>query len=139
MKYEINKHEKEILEVLKKDLGCDVPKLSQDRFNNLVDYIVNNEKEYDELLWRLCGCYDESGLNFNKIVDIFIDSRNAYYLAELICFVSDSLDYQHIVDKMIEINDKEFYYCFTRNFWSMIHSYFDYYYEKQMEDFYNKE
>ena len=139
MEYEITIEEKEIIKYLKNNLDYELPTLTQDRFDNLVDYIIANEESNKELLWRLCGNYDESTLNFNKVIDYYIDLRDDGYLAELISYMGDSLDYQHLVNKMIEINDKEFYQIFVKNYWSMIYGIIDYYYEKQLEDFYNQE
>ena len=135
----ITNEEKNIIDTLKKQIECDAIKLSQERFDILVDYIYKNEDGYKELLWRLCGSYEDSKLNFNKVIDIYVDTKDADYLAELINYVPDSLDYQYLVDKLIGLNDKEFYYNFRENFWPMIHDCIDYYYEKQLESFYNKE
>lgn len=104
----ISNIEKDIIENLKIDIGYEGPKITQEQFDNMVDYIIEKEKSYNpkELIWRLCLCYE--GLNFNKVVDIFVDSRDSYYISELVSCVDGNLDQEYLVTKMIETNDYEF-------------------------------
>lgn len=100
--------EKDIIENLKKDIGYEGPKIDQQQFDNMVDYIIKEEKNFNikELIWRLCLCYE--GLNFNKVVDIFIDYRDSYYISELVSCVDGNLDQEYLVTKMIETDDLKF-------------------------------
>ena len=105
----ITEEEKEIIEVLKHTLGYDAPHITQEQFENIVDYIMKNETEGGnpkELVWRLCGCYE--GYNFNKVIDIFVDSRDAYYTSELVSYVKGNLDQGYLINKMIETKDLDF-------------------------------
>lgn len=105
----ITDKEKEIIETLKSVLGYDAPEITQEQFDNMVDYIMKNETQGGnpkELIWRLCGCYEY--LNLNKVVDIFIDSRDAYYISELVSYVDGNLDQEYLIKKMIETNDLKF-------------------------------
>lgn len=105
----LSKEEIEIIEKLKKCLVYDAPPLSQLRFDSIVDYIINNSAIYTnpkELIWRLCGCYE--GLNFNKVIDLFVDSKDSFYTSELVCFVNGNLDQKYLVKKMIETNDLKY-------------------------------
>ena len=78
------------------------PKLDQEEFDKLVKVgIENEEKEY---LWRLAFNYNNSELNFDKITNYYIDTKDAYYLCELISAVGNKLDIDNIIDL---INDKE--------------------------------
>jgi len=105
----ITENEKDIIEKLKTVLGYDAPEITQEQFNNMVDYIMENEIQgghTKELIWRLCGCYE--GLNFNNVIDIFVDSRDAYYISELVSYVDGNLDQEYLTKKMIKTNDLKF-------------------------------
>lgn len=105
----ISNLEKEIIEKLKTCLGYDAPKITQEQFDNMVDYIMKNETKGGnpkELVWRLCGCY--KGFNFNKVIDLFVDSKDAYYTSELVSYVDGNLDQDYLVKKMIKTNDLNF-------------------------------
>ena len=105
----ITEEEKEIIETLKHTLGYDAPHITQEQFDNIVDYMMKNETEGGnpkELVWRLCGCY--GGYNFNKVIDIFVDSRDAYYTSELVSYVKGNLDQGYLINKMIETKDLDF-------------------------------
>ena len=107
-KIEITNEEKQIIETLKKHLWYNAPYITQERFDNLVDYVMSYETGGNpkELIWRLCGCYD--GFNFNKVIDIFVDSKEYYYTSELVCFVRGNLDQEYLVNKLIDTNDLDF-------------------------------
>lgn len=99
----------DIIEKLRNDIGYEGPKISQKQFDDLVDYVMNiKDESYNkkEIIWRLCGCYE--GLNFNKVIDIFIDSRDSFYVSELVSYVDGNLDQDYLVDKMIKTNDLNF-------------------------------
>lgn len=96
----ISNIEKEIIEKLKKVLGYDAPKITQEQFDNIVDYIMKNETtggNPKELVWRLCGCYE--GFNFNKVIDIFVESKDSYYTSELVSYVDGNLDQEYLTKK----------------------------------------
>ena len=78
------------------------PKLTQEEFDKLVK--VGMEKDERELLWRLAFNYEGSKINFDDIVDYFIEKKDGYYLAELISAVGECLNIDRIIDK---IDDKE--------------------------------
>lgn len=93
----------ELLEFISQYLSAPYPpKLDQEEFDKLVKVgIENEEKEY---LWRLAFNYNNSELNFDKITNYYIDTKDAYYLCELISAVGNKLDIDNIIDL---INDKE--------------------------------
>ncbi len=98
-----------IIETLKHSLGFDAPEITQEQFDKIVSYIMENETEGGnpkELVWRLCGCY--IGKNFNKVIDIYIEKRDAYYLSELVSYVDGQLDQEYLTKKMIETKDLKF-------------------------------
>lgn len=136
----ISKIEKEIVERLKTVLGYDAPKIRQEQFDNIVDYIMENEihgGNPKELVWRLCGCYE--GLNFNKVIDIFVDTKDAYYISELVSYVNGNLDQEYLVKKMIETNDLKFIDETMKNAnGAMVYS-LDEKYLNKIRDFYNNE
>lgn len=105
----ISSLEKEIIEKLKKVLGYDAPLITQEQFDNMVDYIMNYETKGGnpkELVWRLCGCY--SKLNLNKVIDLFVDSKDAHYTSELVSYVNGHLDQEYLTKKLIATNDLKF-------------------------------
>ena len=79
------------------------PKLSQEEFDNLVDVGIENDER--ECLWRLAFNYEGMDIDFDKIVDYFIEIKDGYYLIELISAVGDSLDIDGIIYRL---DDNEF-------------------------------
>ena len=78
------------------------PNLTQEQFDKLVK--VGIEKDEREWRWRLAFNDEKSEINFDDIVNYFINKKDGYYLAELISAVGECLDIDSIVDR---INDKE--------------------------------
>jgi len=78
------------------------PQLSQEKFEKLVKVGIENDER--EWLWRLAFNYERRNINFDLIVDYFINVKDGYYLAELISSVGECLDIDSIIDK---ITDKE--------------------------------
>ena len=78
------------------------PNLTQEEFDKLVK--VGIEKDEREWLWRLAFNYEERKLNFDLIVNYYIDKKDGYYISELISAVGKHLNIDNIIDK---INDKE--------------------------------
>lgn len=78
------------------------PQLTQEEFESLVQVGIEQDKR--EWLWRLAFNYEKSNINFDSIVDYFIEKKDGYYLAELICAIGECLDIDVMIDK---INDKE--------------------------------
>lgn len=78
------------------------PQLSQEKFEKLVKVGIENDER--EWLWRLAFNYERRNINFDLIVDYFINVKDGYYLAELISAVGECLDIDSIIDK---ITDKE--------------------------------
>ena len=77
------------------------PYLEQEQFDRLVKTGIEHDKR--EWLWRLAFNYERYELNFDLIVDYYIEKKDGYYIAELISAVGDNLDVDSIIDK---INDK---------------------------------
>lgn len=98
--------ELDIIDKLKKHLGYNAPRITQEQFDNIVEYVIQNEKKSHEILWRLCGSYE--GYNFNKVVDIFVDSKDSYYISELVSYVNGKLDQEYLTKKMLGTKDVDF-------------------------------
>ena len=78
------------------------PNLTQEEFNKLVKAGI--EKDEREWLWRLAFNYENREINFDEIIDYFIDKKDGYYLSELISAIGNELNIDSIIEK---INDKE--------------------------------
>ena len=78
------------------------PKLTQEEFDKLVKVGIENDER--EWLWRLAFNYEGRKINFDNIVDYFINKKDGYYLSELISAVGECLNIDSIIDK---INDNE--------------------------------
>lgn len=78
------------------------PNLTQEDFDKLVKVGIKKDKR--EWLWRLAFNYERKNLNFDLIVNYFIEMKDGYYLVELISAVGECLNIDEIIDK---INDKE--------------------------------
>ncbi len=74
------------------------PYLTQEKFDRLVKVGIENDER--EWLWRLAFNYEIYNINFDKIVDYFIDKKDGYYLAELISAVGQCLNIDGIIDKI---------------------------------------
>lgn len=134
----ITEKEKEIIEKLKRTLGYDVPEITQEQFDNMVDYIMQNETEGGnpkELIWRLSGCYED--LNLNKVIDIFVDTKDAYYTSELASYVGGNLDQEYLTKKMIDTNDLKFIDEAMSNCGNTMMYSLDEKYLNEIRDFYN--
>lgn len=93
----------ELLEFIAQNIQAPFPpQLDQEEFEKLVKVGIENDKR--EWLWRLAFNYERSNINFDSIVDYFIEIKDGYYIAELISVVGECLDIDAIIDK---INDKE--------------------------------
>ncbi len=93
----------ELLEFITQNIRAPFPpNLSQEEFDKLVKAGI--EKDERESLWRLAFNYDRSKINFDTIVDYFINQKDGYYLSELISAVGNCLNIDSIIEK---INDKE--------------------------------
>lgn len=78
------------------------PNLTQEEFDKLVKVGIENDER--EWLWRLAFNYEGHKMNFDNIVDYFINKKDGYYLAELISAVSECLNIDSIIDR---INNNE--------------------------------
>lgn len=78
------------------------PQFNEEEFNRLIKAGI--EKDEREWLWRLAFNYDNSGFDFNPIVDYYIEKKDGYYLMELLCSIGFNLDIDSILNK---IEDKE--------------------------------
>lgn len=74
------------------------PYLEQEQFDKLVKTGIEHDKR--EWLWRLAFNYERYDLNFDSIVDYYIEKKDGYYIAELISAVGDNLDVDSIIDKI---------------------------------------
>ena len=89
----------ELLEFIAQNIKAPFPpSFTQEEFDRLVK--VGKEKDEREYLWRLAFNYENRGINFNEIVDYYIDKKDGYYLSELISAVGSNLDIDYIVNKI---------------------------------------
>lgn len=93
----------ELLEFITQYIQVPIPvPLKQEDFDRLVK--IAKEKDEREWLWRLAFNYEGKGINFDEIVNYFIDKKDGFYLGELISAVGKYLNIDSIIDK---INDRE--------------------------------
>jgi len=93
----------ELLEFISQNIKAPFPpQFGQEKFDTLVKVGIENDKR--EWLWRLAFNYEGRNINFDEIVNYFIDVKDGYYIAELISAVGNDLNVDEIIDK---INDKE--------------------------------
>lgn len=82
--------------------------LNQDKFDNLVIAAINSENGSKEKCFRLVTNYESHNLNFDKVIDYYIFTRDVWYIVELMHFLQDDYDLESIVNKIIETKDKDF-------------------------------
>lgn len=82
------------------------PELDQKDFDELANIAIN--KDMREELWRLAFNYGNTDMNFNKIIDYYIEKADAYYLIELLSAVKDNIDMNYLLDKLLESEDDYF-------------------------------
>ena len=93
----------ELLEFISQNIQAPCPPvLTQEEFNRLVKEGIKNDKK--ELLWRLAFNYENKNINFDDIIDYFIDKKDGFYITELISAIGNCLDIDGIINK---ITDKE--------------------------------
>lgn len=98
-----NLSEYELLEFIAQYIQAPLPpQLNQEEFDKLVKVGIENDER--EWLWRLAFNYENRNINFDNIVDYFIEKKDGYYIQELISAVGESLNLDRMID---EINDKE--------------------------------
>lgn len=102
----ITENENEIIQKLKCKTCCDIQKITQDQFDIIVDYITKNHKDSKKLIWSLCEC--NADLNLNKVVDLFIDTKDIYYVSEFVSYFDDNLDQEYFTKKLLKTDDLEF-------------------------------
>lgn len=78
--------------------------MSQEDFDKKVEQLIsiNDSKE----LW--CFTVTTQGLNYNRVIEYYINAKDSFYLEELVSAMSDELDQEYLVDKMIGTKDKNF-------------------------------
>ena len=74
------------------------PQLEQNRFDDLIRVGIENDER--EWIWRMAVNYQYSGLNFDLIIDYFIEVKDSYYLSELMFALFDTLDIDSLIDKI---------------------------------------
>ena len=82
------------------------PPITQEDFDELVE--VGSKEDKRESLWRLAMNYNQKNKDFSKIEDYFISKRDDYYLAELMSSVTEDLDLNRLIDKVLETKDMDF-------------------------------
>ena len=93
----------ELLEFIVQNISAPYPPLlKQEEFERLVKEAIKYDRR--EWLWRLAFNYERMNINFDSIVDYFIEVKDGYYIAELISAVGECLDIDRLID---QINDKE--------------------------------
>lgn len=85
-----------------------VPRLSQEQFDDIVLAAINSGKDSKENCFRLAMNYQGSKLNFDNIVDHMIESKNSWFMIELIYAVGEVLDVDNVIKKIVTLNDKKF-------------------------------
>lgn len=96
----ISNQEMQIIENLKKVLNYDASKITQKQFDNMINYIINQEESPKEIVWRLCECYEY--LHFNNVIDFFVNSKDAHYLSELCLYAKNDFNQKYLTKKLLE-------------------------------------
>ena len=78
------------------------PQINNDEFDELVNVGVEHDEK--EWLWRMAINYEYSVFSFNAIADYFIKEKDGYYLGELVSGVRDSLDMEHIIENVKDVD-----------------------------------
>lgn len=78
--------------------------MTQDEFDKAIDLLIKNNNR-DEI-WNTCALTE--GLNYNKVIDYYVDTRDSFYIAELVSILAEDLDNEYLVNKMINTQDKDF-------------------------------
>lgn len=81
-----------------------LPTIEQEFFNDMADSLIKEDNK--GYLWRLALNYNNE-FDMDKLETYFIDTRDTYYLTELIS-VLDEPNYYRIANKLIDTKDKEF-------------------------------
>lgn len=89
-------------------MATNVPAIDQELFDEMVLEAIENGKYPKEECWRLATNYSYSKFSFQKIIDYFIDTRDVYYIGELISAIGESLDIKAIIEQIIHTGDNEF-------------------------------
>lgn len=84
------------------------PKLDQKEFDAIVKEAINSGKDSKENCWRLAVNYQYDELNFDKIVEYLIQTRDSYYVVELVHTLFDVLNQDKIISSIIETRDRKF-------------------------------
>lgn len=85
-----------------------VPSLKQEEFDIVVEAAINSGKDSKENCWRLAMNYENINLNFDKIEDYLISTKDSWYVVEYMTGPIESIDYDKFICKIIDTNDKEF-------------------------------
>lgn len=105
----INMSDKELMLMITEYLYANyIPHIDQETFDSLVDAAIDDKKTAKENCWRLAHNYSGKSINFEKIVDYLISTRDAWYVMELFHSVGDDLNLDEMIDKLITTQDKEF-------------------------------
>ena len=134
----IKKELLDLIEEIKEFNVNNLPKINQEEFDNLVNYIITNETNISELLWRLCGEYEEENIIFNNVIDYYIDNKDYSYLSELVSYVSDGINQEYLVEKVISTEDIEFIEGLLNSFGKAVYSYLDSKYLEKVLEYYNE-
>lgn len=76
------------------------PQLTQEEFDSLVKEGIS--KDDRESLWRLAFNYDNYEINLDKVLDYFIEVKDAYYIVELISAVREKVNIDAMIDKITD-------------------------------------
>lgn len=99
----------EILEELKHTITLKkIPQISQENLDELFDFCIQNNLK--ERAWRIALSYSNfTNYSFAKLVDYYINERDAYYLQELIYAVGeDKVELKKTYKKILDTKNKEF-------------------------------
>ena len=108
-KYAKNMSDFELLEFIAEYISVPFPPpLEQDGFDALVDVGISHDKR--EWLWRLCVNYNSKNIDFSRAAEYFIRVRDGYYIQELLCACSQSVNKMDVLKSVVETNDKKVCY-----------------------------
>ena len=78
--------------------------MKQEEFDKTIDLLIKNNDRVE--IWNTCALTE--GLNYNEVIDFYIDTKDSFYIAELVSILAEELDQDYLVKKLLETEDKDF-------------------------------
>ena len=80
--------------------------ITKEKFNTLAHIAMKQDDR--EALWRLAFNYNCQQMDMEIIENYFIEKRDHYYLAELVCACREDISVKRVIDKVLATQDDTF-------------------------------